>query len=84
MPRVRANGIEIEYERLGEGTGPTVLLVMGLGPQLTSWDERHCAAIVQAGYQVVRFDNRDAGLSTMFDAECPDPVSMILQARAGV
>lgn len=64
--QVEANGIRIEVEDSG-GSGPAVLLVMGLGMQLTAWPERLVDGLRQAGYRVFRHDNRDAGLSESFD-----------------
>lgn len=67
MPSVQANGIQIEYETFGDSAHPTVLLIMGLGLQMLGWKESMCKAIADAGFHVVRFDNRDCGLSTAFD-----------------
>lgn len=67
MPRVRSNGIEIEYESFGDPAADPVLLIMGLGAQMILWDEEFCEAIAQRGHRVVRFDNRDVGLSTKLD-----------------
>jgi pimeloyl-ACP methyl ester carboxylesterase len=53
----------IEYEALGDPAHPTIMLIMGLGMQLTSWSDAFYRALVDGGYQVVRFDNRDSGLS---------------------
>ncbi|MBB6555211.1 pimeloyl-ACP methyl ester carboxylesterase [Nonomuraea rubra] len=65
--------IEVTYERLGDPQAPPVLLVMGAGAQLIHWPEGFCAELVARGCQVIRFDNRDAGLSTHFhDAPEPD------------
>jgi pimeloyl-ACP methyl ester carboxylesterase len=64
--KVRANGIDIEVEDTG-GSGPAVLLIMGLGMQLVAWPEPLVRALVQAGYRVLRHDNRDVGLSQHFD-----------------
>ncbi|GAA2215354.1 alpha/beta hydrolase [Nonomuraea monospora] len=65
--------IEVTYERLGDPQAPPVLLVMGAGGQLIHWPEGFCAELVARGCQVIRFDNRDAGLSTHFhDAPPPD------------
>ena len=73
MPQVQANGIDIEYESFGPTDRETVLLIMGLGGQLTVWQEDLCHDLVERGYRVVRFDNRDVGLSTKFDeAGMPD------------
>jgi pimeloyl-ACP methyl ester carboxylesterase len=73
MPSVRANEITIEYETFGDSAAPPVLLIMGLGGQLIRWDASFCAALANAGYFVIRFDNRDVGLSTWFDGLAPDP-----------
>jgi pimeloyl-ACP methyl ester carboxylesterase len=68
--RVRANGIDIEVEDSAAGNGaaqadrPAVLLIMGLGLQLIAWPDSLVDGLLNAGYRVVRFDNRDAGLST--------------------
>jgi pimeloyl-ACP methyl ester carboxylesterase len=67
MPRARANGIEIEYEEFGNASDEPVLLIMGLGAQMILWDEAFCESLASRGYRVVRFDNRDAGLSTSLD-----------------
>lgn len=69
MPSVSANGITIEYDV--RGTGEPLLLVMGLGGQLTDWPEELLDRLVDAGFEVIRFDNRDSGLSTEFDWEPP-------------
>lgn len=67
MPQISANDIQIEYETHGDPSKETVLLIMGLGTQLTAWPEDFCDELVALGYHVVRFDNRDVGLSTRFD-----------------
>ena len=69
--KIRANGIDIEVvdSHAGESTGrPVVLLIMGLGMQLIAWPPAMVQGLVDAGYRVVRFDNRDIGLSQHFDA----------------
>jgi len=53
----------IEYESLGDPRLPAILLVMGLGMQLTGWPDDFCRGLAARGYRVVRFDNRDCGLS---------------------
>lgn len=55
--------VEIYYEDLGDPADPPVLLIMGLGAQLPMWPDGFCAQLLDAGYRVVRFDNRDTGLS---------------------
>lgn len=75
MPQIEANGIKLEYETSGDRTAPPVLLIMGLGSQLTRWPEPFHRALVDAGYYVIRYDNRDIGLSTRFDHAGPPPVA---------
>lgn len=58
------NDIELHYEDLGNIDNPPVLLIMGLGAQLVLWHEEFCQKLVDLGYRVIRFDNRDVGLST--------------------
>lgn len=72
MPEVRyaKNGdVDIAYEVFGDpATGKPLLLVMGLDFQMIFWPDRFCERLVERGYSVVRYDNRDAGLSTKFDS----------------
>jgi pimeloyl-ACP methyl ester carboxylesterase len=79
MARARANGIEIEHETFGERSAAPLLLIMGLGAQLIHWDEEFCRRLAGRGFFVVRYDNRDAGLSTKFDSA---PVPDLMQAAA--
>ena len=73
MTAIRANGIELEYESFGREADPAILLIMGLGGHLTRWNLELCDLLVARGYRVIRFDNRDCGLSTHFsDAPVPD------------
>lgn len=70
------SGIALEYER--EGAGDPFLLVMGLGGQLIDWPDDLVAALVDAGFEVIRFDNRDIGLSTMTDWTPPGRLRSLL------
>ena len=73
LPRRHANGIEIEYDTFGSPTDPAMLLIMGLSMQLTGWEPKLCALLADRGFYVIRYDNRDMGLSTHFDdAPVPD------------
>jgi pimeloyl-ACP methyl ester carboxylesterase len=67
MARATANGIEIEYETFGNPQAPALLLIGGLGTQMITWDEEFCELLASRGFHVIRFDNRDAGLSTWPD-----------------
>lgn len=68
MPQAPVNNLSIEYETLGNPTHPAMLLIMGLGSQLTIWPQEFCESLARAGFHVIRFDNRDIGLSTKMDA----------------
>jgi pimeloyl-ACP methyl ester carboxylesterase len=68
MSSVAANGLQLEYETFGRPEHPAILLIMGLGAQLTLWPERFCHTLAAAGHYVIRYDNRDVGLSTKLDA----------------
>ncbi|MEV4349714.1 alpha/beta hydrolase [Actinoplanes sp. NPDC049596] len=67
MPDVRANGIDLRYETVGDPADPALLLIMGLGAQLIDWPSEFCEGLAARGFHVILFDNRDAGLSTSFD-----------------
>lgn len=82
--RARVNGIEIVYDTFGDPSASPLLLVMGLGGQMIAWDEELCVALAQQGYWVIRFDNRDVGLSTRLDeAGVPDIPAMFQATFAG-
>jgi pimeloyl-ACP methyl ester carboxylesterase len=73
MPRAQVNGIEIEYDTHGDPGTPALLLIMGLNGQMTAWTDEFVAELEKRGFYVIRFDNRDIGLSTWFDdAGVPD------------
>lgn len=67
MSKANVNGIEIEYETFGNASGRPLLLIIGLGGQLNQWDDDLCRDLAERGYYVIRFDNRDVGLSTKFE-----------------
>lgn len=64
---VKANGIDIAYDTFGNPRATPLLLIHGLGQQLIHWDEEFCSQLAESGYWVIRYDNRDVGLSTSFD-----------------
>ena len=64
MPAIAANGLTFEYDSRGDPGAPVILLVMGLGVQMILWPEAFCDMLAAKGFRVVRFDNRDIGLST--------------------
>ena len=75
-----ANGIRLCYDSFGDPADPPLLLVMGLGSQMIAWDEGFCAQLAARGLHVIRFDNRDIGLSTRFDAAGVPDVGAALMA----
>jgi pimeloyl-ACP methyl ester carboxylesterase len=82
MPIARVNGVEIEHDTVGDPADPAVVLLAGLGMQMIEWDPEFCRMIAERGYHVVRFDNRDAGLSTHLDATV-DVMSVLGAVAAG-
>jgi pimeloyl-ACP methyl ester carboxylesterase len=83
MTRAQVGEMEFEYETFGRPSDPAVLLVMGLGAQLIHWPERFCQMLAEGGYRVIRFDNRDAGLSTKFDGVEVDFLGLLAAALEG-
>lgn len=84
MPQVKSNGIHLEYESFGPEDRETVLLIMGLGAQLTMWPVELCEELVSRGYRVIRYDNRDVGLSHKFDdLGMPDMAAIFGALMAG-
>ena len=71
MPRAHGNGVELEYETVGDPAGRPLLLVQGLGAQLISVEDGLCQELASRGFLVIRYDNRDAGLSTWLDDARP-------------
>jgi len=80
MPIARTDGIEIAYETFGPPDGRPLLLIMGLAAQMILWDDEFCAALGARGHRVIRFDNRDAGLSTKLDAAGMPDAAAAMQA----
>lgn len=72
MARISANGLEFEYDETGPKEGMPVVLIMGFGAQMTAWPDIFRLGMAEAGFRVIRFDNRDAGLSVQFD-DAPFP-----------
>ncbi|MFZ5725192.1 MAG: alpha/beta fold hydrolase [Pseudomonadota bacterium] len=79
------NGIDITYEDKGPKDAPAILMVMGLGGQLTLWPDEFVAALNDRGFRTIRYDNRDVGLSTRFDAAgVPNLKWMFVKAAIGL
>ena len=84
MPKARANGIEIHYEEHGDPAADPMLLIMGFGAQLTLWPDELVDALAGHGFRVIRYDNRDIGLSEKFDGvKAPGILKMTLLTKLG-
>jgi len=84
MAKARTNNIEIEYETFGNQSDKPLLLIMGLGDQLSSWDEGFIKSLTDRGFLVIVFDNRDVGLSTKCDeAGEPDLMGAMMAFQQG-
>lgn len=85
MPAATANGIEIHYEEHGKASDPVMLLIMGFGAQLTLWPDELVEDLVGRGFRVIRYDNRDIGLSHKFDGvKAPGLIKMTLMSKIGL
>jgi pimeloyl-ACP methyl ester carboxylesterase len=84
MANVEANGIRIEYDTFGERSARPLLLIMGLATQMISWDEGFCRMLTDRGHYVIRFDNRDVGLSSkMEEAGVPNIMEAFQKSMRG-
>ena len=83
MPTTPVNDIDICYESFGPDDAPPLLLVMGLGAQMTLWSTGFISELLERGFRVIRFDNRDVGLSTKTAGDPPDVMALYAQSMAG-
>ncbi len=84
MPQIGANGLSLFYEEQGNPDHEVIVLVMGLGAQMTLWPDEFVEALVARKYRVIRFDNRDIGLSEKMEgARAPKPAWQIFRQRIG-
>jgi pimeloyl-ACP methyl ester carboxylesterase len=77
----RVGEIELCYEDWGDEKAPPYLLIMGLSAQMLLWPDEFCRRLVHQGYRVIRFDNRDIGLSTKLKVKSPKMNEMVRMAR---
>lgn len=79
---ITANGLRLAYDEFGEPDNPALLLIMGLGTQMIAWPEPFCEDLAARGYRVIRFDNRDIGLSEKMEgAPVPHPLKLLARSR---
>ena len=83
MARADNNGTVLEYDTLGDRSDPAMLLIMGLTAQMTAWDDDFRQALADQGLFIIRFDNRDCGLSSKTDAPVPDLMALMTSVMAG-
>ena len=77
-----ANGVRLAYEEFGSPSKPAILLIMGLGTQMIAWPQEFCQDLADRGYRVIRFDNRDIGLSEkMENAHIPQATRLMLFSK---
>jgi pimeloyl-ACP methyl ester carboxylesterase len=80
----KVNDIEIVFDTLGDPSGSPILLIMGLGAQMIGWRDEFCEKLASRGYWVIRYDNRDVGLSTKFDdSGVPNMLKMLIASSQG-
>lgn len=83
MAQVKANGLTLEYDIHGKETDPVVILIMGFTAQMTMWPMSFVNGLVDLGFRVVRFDNRDIGLSTHLHDKGQPNIGAAMAAVAG-
>jgi len=88
MPRATVtstnpSSVELEYETFGTPDDPALLLVMGFGAQMIAWDPGFCGQLAARGRFVIRYDNRDVGLSTHLDGQAVDPMAVMSASLSG-
>ncbi len=83
MPTAQNHDVTIEYDTFGDQADPAVLLVMGFTAQMIAWDEELCRLIAGHGLHVIRFDNRDCGLSSKTPGDPPNVMALVMAAQAG-
>ena len=82
MPIAPSNGLELCYDEFG--SGPPLLLIMGIASQMILWDDVFCQRLADRGFRVIRFDHRDVGLSSQTGATIPNVPALVARALAGL
>jgi len=83
MATTAANGIKLYFDSFGNSADPSLLLVSGLGAQCLVYEDEFCEELAASGRQVIRYDNRDVGLSTHFHESAVDPMAALLALSSG-
>ena len=83
MAKARNGTVEIEYDHFGQPADPALILVMGYTAQMTAWDVEFCELLAGQGRFVVRFDNRDCGLSSKTAGDPPNVMQLLMKALSG-
>ena len=84
MANANVNGVSIEYDTFGDATARPLVLIMGLGAQMIFWEDDFCREIANRRFRVIRFDNRDCGLSRHFaELGMPDVLTAMANALSG-
>ncbi len=83
MPQAKNNDVVLEFDTFGVASDPTLLLIMGYTAQMTAWPVEFCEQLAAAGHHVVRFDNRDCGLSSKTQGEPPNVMELMMAAMSG-
>jgi pimeloyl-ACP methyl ester carboxylesterase len=84
MALAHNGSVEIYYETFGDPSDPALLLINGLGSQCINFDVDFCELFVARGFFVIRFDNRDVGLSTKFNLVLPDLFAVLQAVKEGL
>lgn len=80
-----ANGLRLAYDEFGDPKAPTIVLIMGLGAQMIAWPESFCQGLAKKGFRVIRFDNRDIGLSQKIETKKPvNILKLLLRKKLGL
>lgn len=85
MPDIQANGLRIHYDDQGNPDDPVMLLIMGFGAQMILWPQEFIDAIIQRGFRVIRYDNRDVGLSEKLEGvKAPGLLKLTIYNKLGL
>lgn len=83
MPQAKNDTVVLEYDTFGDSSDRPLLLIMGYTAQMTAWPVEFCEQLASAGHYVVRFDNRDCGLSSKTEGEPPNVMAVMMAVMSG-